>query len=296
VTLDALYAARYGLGTKPVYECRSQETCFLVCGRAVYSDVYPVTQANNESPLRPALKGKRIGEPKLGTKGCDGHFVCVKGVPPHNPDKEGDALVVPRIWDPEASTWACGEKNWTFHPCFPGERAEATELVLNEDDQLLPEFIVEVQVTSDVDLLTRMKHVFEEMGRAPRTSQASGFGWELAARLGLSTKELCRNDYISTAADADRQYKCPKCSRVCDSDRGMLQHWSTGKCRAMCSRGEDSWLDEDWAEVVPRDSPSVARESASVLGTTPGFLPPTNCFVGVMNFCMFESCRFQARG
>lgn len=106
---------------------------YVIVARACFSNVYPVTQADNpEGPTTPGLKGKPVGGWSApGAQGCDANFVCVRSYPPH-----GD------------------EERTTYHPCLPDERPRGTELVVSEECQLLPEYIVEIAVTTDEELLS----------------------------------------------------------------------------------------------------------------------------------------------
>lgn len=105
---------------------------YLVAARACFSQVYPVTQADNiEGLTQPGLKGKPVGGwAAPGAKGSDAHFACVRSYPPHG-----------------------GEKTRTYHACLPGERPQGTELVVSEEAQFKPEYIVEVQVSHDQEQL-----------------------------------------------------------------------------------------------------------------------------------------------
>jgi len=137
---SALYVFRYALGMQEVWEAKGLRG-FLVAGRACWSQVYPVTQADNsEDAFTSGLKGKPIGA--QSALGSDMQFACVRG---HAP---------------------CGhEMRRTYHACRPGERPDFTELVVREECQLLPEFIVEAVVTQDEQALSRAKLEAEQWGR-----------------------------------------------------------------------------------------------------------------------------------
>ena len=120
-TLNAPYALRYGLGMRDFWEKPGKEG-WVIAAKLVYFHVYPVTEADNSTPLEPGLKGKRIGRAD-GACGCDCQFVCVRGHPPF------------------------GEhKNRTYHACEHGQRPEATEIVVNQEARILPEYLIKVQV------------------------------------------------------------------------------------------------------------------------------------------------------
>ena len=120
-TLHAPYALRYGLGMRDFWEKPGEEG-WVIAAKLVYLQVYPVTEADNSTPLEPGLKGKRIGDAD-GACGCDCQFVCVRGHPPFGK-----------------------HQNRTYHACKHGERPEATEIVVNQEAQILPEYLIKVQV------------------------------------------------------------------------------------------------------------------------------------------------------
>mmetsp|Transcript_16862 Transcript_16862/g.52770 ORF Transcript_16862/g.52770 Transcript_16862/m.52770 type:complete len:408 (-) Transcript_16862:59-1282(-) len=225
VSLTAPYALRYALGMKELYECEGQ-VGFLVAGRAVFSQVYPVTQADNsESPLDPGLKGKPVGgRAAAGLQGVDAHFVCVRGVPPYG-----------------------SELRRTYHACMPGERPEGTELVASQDSQYLPEYIIEVRVTSDRAILRRMRVVAEHFGRAPPASRAAGWSLALALKLGRDLREVEESDFDADDPSCDApELTCPKCSRRFADKYAKFSHvYYKSECYEKFSLGEKQWL-KDW--------------------------------------------------
>lgn len=151
VSKDAAYALRYCWQSE--FWNNPGKTGFLVAGQACFSNVYPVTQADNsEGPWEPGLKGKPIGgRAALGTKGCDAHFVLVRPVPPHG----------------------C-EKRRTYHACHCRERHEGSELALSQEAQFLPEYIIEVVVKNDEHLLERAKKAAAERDAETLASMLEG--------------------------------------------------------------------------------------------------------------------------
>mmetsp|Transcript_76669 Transcript_76669/g.197456 ORF Transcript_76669/g.197456 Transcript_76669/m.197456 type:complete len:533 (-) Transcript_76669:346-1944(-) len=136
---SAPYALRYSFNMTDFWD-RPGQTGVVVAGRAAFCQVYPVTQADNDAPLRPGMKGKRIASAKEAS-GCDAHFVCVRRHPP-NDDHD----------------------NWTYHACAEGERPDGTELVVNQEVQYLPEYVVKVRVRDDPDALRLCEQVREAAG------------------------------------------------------------------------------------------------------------------------------------
>ena len=122
-TLSAPYALRYALGMRDFWEQPGAEGLVIVA-KLVYAQVYPVTQADNDTPLKPGLKGKQIAAAD-GALGCDCQFVCVRRHPPFG-----------------------NRSNFTYHACSHGERPDATEIVVNQEARILPEYIVMVQAAS----------------------------------------------------------------------------------------------------------------------------------------------------
>jgi len=141
---SALYACRYSLGMQEAWEKRGSRG-YLVAGRACWSQAYPVTQADNtEDEFTPGLKGQPVGGYGANgvASGCDAHFACVRG---HAP---------------------CGDEGRrTYHACRAGERPDFTELVVREECQLIPDHIIEVEVTQDENALLRAKWEAESWGR-----------------------------------------------------------------------------------------------------------------------------------
>jgi len=150
-TTSAPYASRYALQMNDFWDCSGQ-TGVIVVGTVAFCEVYPVTQSDNKDPLRPlepGLKGKRIaGAP--GATGCDAHFVCVQR---HPPDDD--------------------HKNFTYHACEEGTRPAGTELVVNQEAQLLPEYIVSFRVQNDEQLCRQVRVAAEAWGRSQLGSTAS---------------------------------------------------------------------------------------------------------------------------
>jgi len=101
---------------------------YLVSARACFSQLYPVTQADNIAGLtKPGMKGKPVGGWSApGARGADAHFTRVRSFPPHD-----------------------DEPRRTYHACLPGEHPQGNELVLSEQTQVKPECIVEVEVAED---------------------------------------------------------------------------------------------------------------------------------------------------
>jgi len=104
-----------------------------------------VTQADNtEDEFTPGLKGQPVGGYGANgvASGCDAHFACVRG---HAP---------------------CGDEGRrTYHACRAGERPDFTELVVREECQLIPDHIIEVEVTQDGNALLRAKWEAESWGQ-----------------------------------------------------------------------------------------------------------------------------------
>eukprot|EP00438_Fugacium_kawagutii_P018372 Skav208991 [mRNA] locus=scaffold2686:90247:91851:+ [translate_table: standard] len=147
-TLNAPYALRYALGMRDFWE-KPGEVGWVIAAKLIYLHVYPVTEADNSTPLEPGLKGKRIGDAD-GARGCDCQFVCVRGRPPDHK-----------------------HKNRTYHACKHGERPEATEIVVNQEARILPEYLIKVQVTNDQELCTRIQRASELWGRHAASSPTS---------------------------------------------------------------------------------------------------------------------------
>jgi len=123
---DAAYALRYCWKTE--FWNIPGQTAFIVAGRACFSNVFPVTGEDD-------LRGKPIGaKAAKGATGCDAHFVLVKPVLPHGQ-----------------------EKRRTYQACSPHERHKGNELVIYDRFQFHPEYIMEVCVGNDADLLQRAK-------------------------------------------------------------------------------------------------------------------------------------------
>jgi len=141
-TTSAPYSLRYAFGMRDFWDAGGK-TGYVVVGRAVFSQVYPVTQADNapQQPLVPGLKGKSIARAP-GAQGCDAHCVCVRGVPPDE-----------------------NHQNRTYHACAEGQRPDGTELVVNQEAQLLPKFIVKVTVRNDSKLCGYVRLAAETWGR-----------------------------------------------------------------------------------------------------------------------------------
>jgi len=139
---SAPYALRYALGMRDFWD-KPGQTGYVIAGRAVFVHVYPVTQQDNDSPLKPALKGHRIAAPESAT-GCDAHYVNVRGHPPNE-----DYV------------------NRTYHACCEGERPDGNELVVGQESQILPEYIVEVRVCGDDNGCEFVRLAAEHWGRSP---------------------------------------------------------------------------------------------------------------------------------
>lgn len=222
VSLTALYALRYALSMKDIYECPG-EVGFLVAGRAAFSQVYPATQADNsQGPLDPGLKGKPVGG-RGSCAGIDAHFACVRSVPPYG-----------------------SEERRTYHACMPGEQPEGTELVVSQESQYLPEHIIQVRVTSDGAVLHRMRVVAEHFGRAPLTSRAAGFSLALASELGMDLGAIETSDFDGDPSDGPPELTCPMCRRTFKDQYAKFSHLhSKSKCFEQCTFGQKHWL-EDW--------------------------------------------------
>eukprot|EP00443_Scrippsiella_acuminata_P130630 CAMPEP_0115573630 /NCGR_PEP_ID=MMETSP0272-20121206/1101_1 /TAXON_ID=71861 /ORGANISM="Scrippsiella trochoidea, Strain CCMP3099" /LENGTH=582 /DNA_ID=CAMNT_0003008307 /DNA_START=15 /DNA_END=1764 /DNA_ORIENTATION=- len=150
-TTSAPYGLRYSFGMRDFWDAGG-ETGYVIAGRAVFAQVYPVTQADNapHEPLVPGLKGKQIARAP-GAQGCDAHCVCVRGFPSDE-----------------------NHQNRTYHACAEGQRPDGTELVVNQEAQLLPEFIVKVNVRDDSKLCARVRLAAETWGRTgPHTSSVT---------------------------------------------------------------------------------------------------------------------------
>jgi len=144
------YALRYSMGMQDFWDARGCKG-YIVAARACWSQVYPATQADNtEGELTPGLKGKPVGGlAAQGAIGCDAHFACVRGTAPHGE-----------------------ERRRTYHCCQDGQRPDSTELVVREECQLLPEYILEVAVTEDERTLQLAKLMAEHWGRRPSEAQS----------------------------------------------------------------------------------------------------------------------------
>ena len=94
-------------------------------------------------PIKALMGPNPDRAPTREARDADVHFVCVHGVPPF-----GD------------------EKRRTYHACHPGQRPQGTELVVNMESQLLPEYILEVRVTDDDAPLQKMRSVAEHFEHA----------------------------------------------------------------------------------------------------------------------------------
>lgn len=81
----------------------------------------------------------------------DCQFVCVRGRPPDGK-----------------------HKNRTYHACKHGERPEATEIVVNQEARILPEYLIKVQVTDNTDLCKRIQLASELWGRHTASGPTSG--------------------------------------------------------------------------------------------------------------------------
>jgi len=153
-TTSATYALRYGLDMTDFWENPGKNAVVIV-GQVAFSQVYPVTRADNDSPLEsvtlncedtplprdPGLKGKRIASAP-GAKGCDAHFVCVRRHPPFG-----------------------SHRNATYHACAEGERPDGTELVVNQEAQYLPEYLVRVRICDDPELCAAVGKAALSWGR-----------------------------------------------------------------------------------------------------------------------------------
>lgn len=171
VTTSATYGLRYALGMQDFWESPGK-TGVVLAGRAVFANVYPVTQVDDDQPLeaglpsepgRPGLKGKRIASAQ-GAQGCDAHYVCVRGWPPH------------------------GEhNNTTYHTCAEGERPDGNELVVSQEAQYLPEYAIVVKVDDSSMLSDIIGLAARSWGRgvprqpAAATASASS-GWRCSPR------------------------------------------------------------------------------------------------------------------
>ena len=80
-----------------------------------------------------------------------------------------------------SSTWR--RAKITYHACLPRERPQSTELVVSEEAQLNPLYIMEVEVHADASQLRIARHAAEAHDReaiqpgvvAPSESTGSGF-------------------------------------------------------------------------------------------------------------------------
>lgn len=143
-TRSAPNAMRYTLGMRDIWDCPG-ETGFVIAGRVVFGNVFPVTQADNDKPLASAWKGTRLAED------CDAHYACVRGVPPN-----------------------AHHANRTYHACEERQRPDADELVVNQEAHLLPEYLVKVRVVDDAQLCDHIRLAEEHWGRRPVEAASSG--------------------------------------------------------------------------------------------------------------------------
>lgn len=134
----------------------------VIAGQVAFAKVYPVTQADNDEPLVPRLKGKRIAA-AAGDQGCDAHYVCVCG---HPPDAE--------------------HANRVYHACEEGRRCDGNERVVNQESQLLPEFLIKVRVRDEPALCDRVRFAAETWGqsRAEAVSNAALVSTTMAKSVG----------------------------------------------------------------------------------------------------------------
>jgi hypothetical protein len=133
-SLNADYALRYCWRSE--FWNHPNNVGYLVVARACFVNVYPVTQADNfGDPMEPGLKGKPVGGySALGSRGCDAHFACVRSYEPRD-----------------------GEERVTYHACFPCEREEGTELVVSQEAQLLPQYIMKVRVRDNPTAVRKIR-------------------------------------------------------------------------------------------------------------------------------------------
>jgi len=176
MSTSGTYGSRYALQMKDFWDCPGQ-TGVIVAGKVAFCEVYPVTQADNKDPLRPmqpGLKGKRIaGAP--GASGCDAHFVCVRRHPPND-----------------------DHSNFTYHACEEGFRPDGTELVVNQEVQLLPQYIVCFKVQNDDRLCRQVRMAAETWGRSLCS---------LAASASLPTSTNATSDVKPACTSGTRNYK-----------------------------------------------------------------------------------------
>jgi len=149
-TTSLMYSLRYCGGMREVWELKG-EVHHVVVMRACWSQLYPATQADNvDGETKPFLKGKPVGGWAAdGSLGSDAHFACVRG---HMPNDE--------------------EPRRVYHACHAGERPDFKELVVREECQLLPEFIIQVAVTDNEDALSNLRRASENWGRQSQKASA----------------------------------------------------------------------------------------------------------------------------
>lgn len=135
-TTEPMYALRYAFGFTEFWEATPQMIGTVLVAQAAFASVYPVTRADyTKDPLKCDLKGERL------KYGCDAHVASVRRTPPH-----GD------------------EPRWTYQACEGDQRAEARELVIQQEVHLLPQFVVEVRVLDNSTRRSEMRKLFEQPG------------------------------------------------------------------------------------------------------------------------------------
>ncbi len=186
-------------------------TGFLVAGRAAFSHVYPVTQADNlEYPLKAGLKRKPIGGHKApGARAAIAHFACVRGQPPFHE-----------------------HTNRTFHACQPGERPDGTELVVHQENQWLPEFLIEVEVGTDDHKLRLARPDAEKAARQDQWTLVSNDIAALIEEVGerRQLEEAFHADTLILAMDRPLRL----------IEQRILQATSHHKMQELCARQGES--------------------------------------------------------
>uniref|UniRef100_A0A7S4SEH0 PARP catalytic domain-containing protein n=1 Tax=Alexandrium monilatum TaxID=311494 RepID=A0A7S4SEH0_9DINO len=121
-TTSPTYALRYAFHMREFWEVQPRTVGIVVVAQAAFAYIYPVTRADytSDDPPECGLKGQRL------KRGCDAHVVCVHRTPPY-----------------------AGELRWTYHACHADQRVHATELVIQQESHLLPQFVVEVEVLNN---------------------------------------------------------------------------------------------------------------------------------------------------
>eukprot|EP00746_Dinoflagellata_sp_MGD_P164451 gnl/MRDRNA2_/MRDRNA2_93081_c0_seq1.p1 gnl/MRDRNA2_/MRDRNA2_93081_c0~~gnl/MRDRNA2_/MRDRNA2_93081_c0_seq1.p1 ORF type:complete len:547 (+),score=101.60 gnl/MRDRNA2_/MRDRNA2_93081_c0_seq1:79-1719(+) len=186
-SLSAPYALRYSFDMRDHWE-KMGESGYVIAAQAVFAQVYPITQADNDEPLKPKFKGARIGFPD-GAQGCDAHFVCVRGFPPNE-----------------------NHVNRTYHACAAGQRPDGTELVVSQEVQLLPEYIIHVKVGSDPLICKHVHLAAERWGRSEAMATSSG-STSTEPEIGVGGKwksklnEVLQRTWKKKLSDAEIKYE-----------------------------------------------------------------------------------------